>query len=72
MQYEREKNKKEDNLKQNKENLSKCKTCPSELNQEIPDTAQRLSEQHNVSPLTIKDDGAFAKVADKISENIRV
>lgn len=63
LQYQREKKKREDNLKQNQIEEPKGKSCTSE------NTAERLAEQHNVSPRTIKNDAEFADAVDKIVSN---
>jgi ParB family chromosome partitioning protein len=60
LQYEREKKKVTDTLKQN---------TPLPQNDGTGETAKRLANQHNVSKATIERDAVFAKAVDTITKN---
>jgi len=60
LQYEREKKKVTDTLKQNK---------PFHQNEGTGETAYKLAEQHNVSKATIKRDAVYSKAVDTITQN---
>lgn len=59
LQYEREKGKREDNLKQNQ---PKGQNDPSE------DVAEKLAQQHKVGEKTIKRDAQFARAVDTVAK----
>jgi N6-adenosine-specific RNA methylase IME4 len=63
LQYQREKKKKEDNLKQNSKEEPIGNFCLS------VNTAQKLSEQHGVSERTIRNDEQYAIAVDTIVSN---
>ena len=55
--YNRAKGKHEDNLKQN---------APKDQSDTSVDTASRLTQEHGVSPPTIKRDGQYAEAVDRL------
>lgn len=62
LQYQREKKRKEDNLKQNQSE-------PTRQNVVSMETAERLAQQHKVSSRTIQRDAEFTQAIDQITKN---